>query len=371
MVPHPADDSRAMVVLFSPVLTAVSGVSTHVNMLFASDLARSFDLMHFQVGSERRRENSVQKLFRFMLSPFYLALFILRYKPAIIHLNTSLDRKAYWRDAAYLIVAKLLGRKVVYQIHGGELPNAFFGAHGVQRPFARWLLRLPDAVILLAEVERNAYEGFSRFKRLLVIPNAIDLNLHGVSERKSFDSESLRLGYIGRLVESKGILEAIESLHILRQRGFDHLNFTIAGSGPAEAVCRQRVRALDLEDQVSFIGPVFGEAKIRFWRDVDIFVFPTYHPEGLPYTVLESLASGTPMVTTRAGGIPDAVADGVHGFLIEPHNPEMIADSLQRMLSDRDSLRQMSAACVQRAKEHYSVDRLARQFSNLYKAVLK
>lgn len=359
------------VLLFGPSLSAVSGVSTHLNQLFGSSLNHEYQLIHFKVGSEGTREHSSDKLIRLLWSPILLTTKLIVLRPALVHLNTSMVTKSFWRDAVYLMVAKLFGRKVVYQIHGGELPDAFFGERGIRRFFARWLLRLPDAVVLLAGAEQRAYESFSRFKRLLVIPNAIDLNLYGIPDLRSYDSESLRLGYIGRLVESKGVLEAIESLHILRQRGFSRLHFTIAGSGPAEAAFRERVRALDLEEQVSFLGPVFGDAKIRFWHDVDIFVFPTYHPEGLPYTILESLASGVPMVTTRVGGIPDAVLDGVHGFLVEPHNPEMIADRLQAMLSDRDNLRRMSAACVRRAEEIYSVDRLARQFSGLYKAVLK
>src|SRR5882762_11690165 len=64
--------SRHKIVLFGPSLDGLSGVSTHVRMLFASDLARDYDLLHFQVGSEGREENALQKLMRFMLSPFHL-----------------------------------------------------------------------------------------------------------------------------------------------------------------------------------------------------------------------------------------------------------------------------------------------------------
>src|SRR5260221_4405667 len=121
---------KRKVVVFGPSVEAVSGVSTHVRMLLASDLARDFELLHFQVGSEGRRENALQKLMRFILSPLRLALFLLRTGADAVHLNTSLDAKAYWRDVVYSIVASLLGRRVVNQIHGGAMPQGLFFGRG-------------------------------------------------------------------------------------------------------------------------------------------------------------------------------------------------------------------------------------------------
>jgi hypothetical protein len=83
-------------------------------------------LLHFQVGSEGRREMALQKLMRFTLSPFHLGLILLRTGAEVVHLNASLDPKAYWRDLVYSIVARLLRRRVVNQIHGGAMPQDFF-----------------------------------------------------------------------------------------------------------------------------------------------------------------------------------------------------------------------------------------------------
>src|SRR5881396_3276118 len=97
-----ASSRRRKIVLLGPSLDAVSGVSTHVQMLLASDLARDYDLLHFQVGSEGRWENALQKLKRFTLSPLQLALFLLRTGAQVVHMNASLDPKSYWRDLVYL-----------------------------------------------------------------------------------------------------------------------------------------------------------------------------------------------------------------------------------------------------------------------------
>lgn len=109
--------ARTRVLLLGPQLDAVSGVSTHLNQLFGSELRNDFGLSHFQVGSER-----------LTFSPLRLAARIIRDRPDIVHINASLDHKSFPRDATYLAVAKTLGRQAIFQVHsggntGGVLPR--------------------------------------------------------------------------------------------------------------------------------------------------------------------------------------------------------------------------------------------------------
>jgi glycosyltransferase involved in cell wall biosynthesis len=144
----------------------------------------------------------------------------------------------------------------------------------------------------------------------------------------------------------------------------------IAGSGPYEAFLRKLVSQSGLGEIVEFLGPIFGADKMQFWEGIDIFVFPTFHREGLPYTILEALASGTPTLTTRVGGIPDVIQDGVQGVLLDDHYPGPVATAIEAMLSDRQRLREMSVAAMQRASDHYGVERLALQFDRIYRELL-
>jgi glycosyltransferase involved in cell wall biosynthesis len=156
----------------------------------------------------------------------------------------------------------------------------------------------------------------------------------------------------------------------LRRDGGESFRFQIAGSGPDEDFLRQLVSDKGVEDIVEFLGPVFGEDKMRFWEGIDIFVFPTFHREGLPYTILEALASGTPTLSTRVGGIPDVIQNSVQGVLLDDHDPASVATAIEAMLSDRQRLREMSVAAMQRASDHYGVERLASQFDRIYQELL-
>ena len=162
------------IVLMGPALRAVSGVSTHLGQLLGSSLVDSFNLLHFQIGSEGRGTEALpQKMWRFAKSPFSFGRFLLRHRVDVVHLNTSLEPKSYWRDILYLLIARVLDRKVLYQVHGGALPSEFFAGNGLLTGLLRWVLNLPDVVVLLAQVELRAYRSFVPDARLEVVANAI------------------------------------------------------------------------------------------------------------------------------------------------------------------------------------------------------
>ncbi len=196
------------VAILGPAMTAVSGVSTHLIQLFGSSIGKTFELLHFQVGSEGRQESKLLWLTRLVASPVAFLLFLLRYRPSIVHLNTSLEPRSYWRDVAYLIVARLMSRKIVYQVHGGALPNEFFPRSRILSNLLRQVLHASDVVVLLAQVEARAYLEFAPGVLQVVIPNAIDSRLLAGQSLESKPTGELHLVFIGRLSEGKGILSS-------------------------------------------------------------------------------------------------------------------------------------------------------------------
>ena len=360
-----ASSRRRRIVLFGPSLDAVSGVSTHVRMLFASDLARDYGLLHFQVGSEGRRENALQKLMRFTLSPFQLALFLLRTGAEAVHMNVSLDPKSYWRDLVYSIVARLLGRRVVNQIHGGAMPQDFFRGNA----FLTWLLRRflvsSDVVTVLSSAELAAYRAFDSRIKVYLIPNAIDPTGLADQPRPYNTDRPLKLVYVGRLVRSKGLFEIIDALAELKRAG-RQLRLSIAGRGPDQSELTAALEKAGLADRVRLLGSVFAEEKCRLWLDSDLFVFPTMHNEGLPYSLLEAMAAGCVPVTTPVAAIPDVMQDGEHGLFVPAKNAGALATAVAALDDDRERLIRMAEAARRRVRERYTVARLADDFRKLY-----
>ena len=358
---------KRVVLILGPSLAAVSGVSTHVGMLMGSRLNDKFQLEHFQVGTEGRGERQLLRWARLFIDPFRFALKIIASNVAIVHVNTSMDPRAFWRDFCFTLFGRLLGVAVVYQIHGGELPDVFAGNSWLRNVSMRWVLRLASATVVLGQRELTAYQRWVPAARLHHYPNAIDVARYSAYVERS-DHAELRLVYIGRLASAKGLFELIDAMGRLRRQ--DRVpRLTIAGTGRDVDALKQHAKALGLQGLVTFRGPVFGEEKISLWMQSDIFVFPSYH-EGLPYALLESMAAGVPVVTTPVGAIPDVVTDGTHGLLVPPRDDEAIAAAVAALDDNRERIKAMRTACRKRVSEEYSLERLTRDFEGLYSALI-
>ena len=356
---------KPKVLIFSPALNAVSGVSTHVNMLLHSGLAADYNYQHFQVGREGRAETGFQRLARFVISPFQLALLLLRARPQIVHINTSMDRKAFWRDLTYLFVAKLIGCKVVSQFHSGLAPVRLFSA-ALPRFLLRRFLLASDVVTVLSSEALGSHQAFDARIAVELVPNAIETSgLLDVVRAGDQATSLLRLVYVGRIVRSKGLLDALEALSLLKKEGLQFI-LKVAGSGPDEGLVREAILRLELTAEVSLLGPVFGEAKSRLWLESDVQVFPTYHNEGLPYSILESMAAGCVPISCCVAAIPDVMQDGVHGLFVPAHDPNAVADAVRRLAKNRQERQQMSLAGRERIRERYTVDRLVDRFGKIY-----
>ncbi len=247
------------------------------------------------------------------------------------------------------------------------MPAAFYPNSVLRTRLVARVLRSADVVVLLAQSELAAYSEFVPEARLQIIANAIKEHPTAAVAEKAF-SGPLRLTYVGRLVATKGVADCVAAARLLSDSGRD-FTLTIAGTGPQEDELRFQAGELVDKNQIQFLGAVHGEAKERLWRESHVFVFPTCHLEGLPYSLLEAMAAGTVPVTTRMGAQPDVISERVHGFFIPPADPDALFNAVVRLADDRQLLSSMSRNCEQRIRDRYTVDRLSTEFAEVYRSL--
>lgn len=173
---------------------------------------------------------------------------------------------------------------------------------------------------------------------------------------------------VGRLVERKGHDRVIATLPRILTRVPD-AEYVIVGSGPDEARLRRLVQECGLGECVRFVGSVPHEATRRYYERAEVFVHPNRQlasgeVEGFGMVFLEAGACGVPVVGGNSGGTPDAVCNGVTGFLVDPNNIDEIADRIIALLVDTDLRNRMGEAGKQWAAQ-FSWDRAAKQIWNL------
>jgi D-inositol-3-phosphate glycosyltransferase len=228
-----------------------------------------------------------------------------------------------------------------------------------------------DGIVVATEHEREQLLRLYDVApgRLHVIPCGVDLRRFTPAGRVAARN-ALGLGeqpvllFVGRLDPFKGADLLIAAMAQLQQPA----TLLVVGGDPAGDPEMERLQGLacrwGVSRRVRFIGAVPHEQLPIYYRAADILVVPSYY-ESFGMVALEALACGTPVVATRAGGLPYVVRDGENGLLVSWRSPEAFACQLDRVLGDKallERLRQQARPSVMR----YSWPRIADQIHHLY-----
>jgi phosphatidylinositol alpha-1,6-mannosyltransferase len=169
---------------------------------------------------------------------------------------------------------------------------------------------------------------------------------------------------VARLVRRKGHTTVLRALPAIVDR-FPNTLYVIAGDGPLRPELDGLASQLKIEEHVRFLGEVAYDRDVpSLYPAADVFVLTsesdTMHGvEGFGIVFLEAASCETPVVGTRAGGIPDAVEDGVTGRLVDSGSPEQTADAVIRILSDPGLARRMGRAGRERVMRDFTWRRIA------------
>jgi glycosyltransferase involved in cell wall biosynthesis len=174
-----------------------------------------------------------------------------------------------------------------------------------------------------------------------------------VGRGKQLPCATPRLIIVGRQERGKGTGLVIRSLPIII-RDFPGATLDVVGDGEALAEFQELARSTGVLDRITFHGKVEHKRVISLLQQADLFCFPTFS-EGFPKVVLEALACGLPVVTTRVSVLPQLIGMGC-GMLIEHATPAAIAQAAQSCLSDADRYNDMSMRAVETARQ-YSLER--------------
>ncbi len=244
------------------------------------------------------------------------------------------------------------------------------------RPFLGWTIRTADAVTAISRSTASAVQGQAD-RPVAVIPYAAvipDVSPALIRPALSNPQDPLRLLFVGRLVERKGVEVLVRALARLRHRRDAEL--VIVGSGNRVDSVRQTAALEGVTDYVHFRGFVTAERLAREYVESDIFVLPAVvdargDTEGLGVVLLEALAYERPVVASRAGGIPDIVIDGVTGWLSDPGDSEVLAQRILDVASDPDEARRVAARGKREAEKRFSWERILEETMGAYTSAME
>jgi glycosyltransferase involved in cell wall biosynthesis len=171
---------------------------------------------------------------------------------------------------------------------------------------------------------------------------------------------------VARLSPENDFSTLLRTVWILIQ-DFPEFRLQIVGDGPEREHLRTLSRNLKLDEHIEFLGEC-NDVPQRLAKAA-FFVSAT-RTEGISLTLLEAMATGLPVVTTRVGGNPEIVQDGRTGMLVREGCPELLASAMREMLHDRDAWPVMGELARQRVEQHFNVRNMVQQYESLYDELL-
>ncbi len=264
----------------------------------------------------------------------------------LVHAHSAM-RGSFWRKGLFTSIARLFGVPVVLHLHGSEM-KPFYQS---QRPFLRKLIRrhLESAthVIVLSESWREFVGGIAPAARIVVVPNYVIVPPSTDPQlRKPHD-----LLFLGLIGPRKGTFDLIPAFARIA-RGHPDAKLVIGGNGQVEEADKL-VKDLSMDGRVILAGWVDGQKKQALLEASGIYILPSYN-EGLPMSVLEAMAAGVAVITTRVGGIPELITNGVDGLLIEAGDQDGLAEAISALVSDEGLRKRLAEAGRMRVENHYS-----------------
>ena len=284
-------------------------------------------------------------------------------KMDIAHLHVA-ERGSFYRKAFILQMLKHFGVKVILHHHGAEFDLFYEGLSESRKQYVNRILRMADLNIVLSQRLIQMIKDKSPEAEVDVLYNAVK-----VPPANPYDIHSHNILFLGRLGKRKGTYDLLEAIKIIDKDLPVDMKFYLCGDGDIEEV-KKRVVMMGISHRIAHIGWTDGQQKENFMAQSLMNVLPSYN-EGLPMTILETMAHGIPNVSTSIASIPEVLHNGENGFLITPGDVNMLSKRILQLVNDKDLCVRFSQTSYELIRHSFSLDANIQKLTQIYELSVK
>jgi colanic acid/amylovoran biosynthesis glycosyltransferase len=343
---------------------------------------RAYDIEDMYV-MERNERGARRGIGRFIYSWFKTLLpstveqaanWLRQYNPVLWHSHFGVD-------AAFLLpVFRKLNVPLVVSFYGYDVSSFPHEKGGIGKWYLSRIFKEADCLLAMSEEMKKDLLGLgAREETILVHYYGSNSKRFQVGGRRYAPKQEYNILCVGSLLIKKGqhhLLRALKRLNDSRPE----LDFrvTLVGDGPLEKELKAMVVDYKWHDRVDFAGHVPHEDPklLDYYRHADVFVhFSTTgtkgHKEGIPGTIVEAMASGLPVVSTRHAGIPEVISSGQHGLLLEENDLDGLTKTIIRLLEDSELRSHLGKAAAKRALSELNLKIKTQELERIYSSVIE
>jgi len=341
----------------------VSGISSLVRMIIKNNEKHSY--YHYLLGKPDNKDTFMQILLllqRLLFFPFALW----KNHIDLVHQNFPFDPKGILREFIINQWCRLLHVPVVLHIHGGVfLMNKT--SNKLYLFLAKEIFKNSKAVIVLSSREKESLFQNYQYPDAFILENCVDVSRYAeLKKEKTFPAPTFL--FMSKIQESKGLNEMLEAFKLLKADNLD-FGFILCGDGPLQKSIVPQFSSI-LENRFRYLGVVYGHGKLDAIRSADYFLLPSWF-EGLPMSLLETMAAGVVPVVTDVGSVNFFVRNGENGIFVEPKNPQDLYQKMKQLILNPDLYRAFLMNAKNTIAERCDIKDYIFQLNFIYEIVIR
>lgn len=346
------------VVLVGSDLNDKGGITTVISNIYNTSLKDEF---HMKFIPTYISNSTYQWILLYIISLFKILYFCLFEKNSIYHIHVSY-KGSFYRKLIIVMLLKLFNKKVIMHFHGSE-SKIFYDnlSKGIKKGMRSLFFRNIDIAIVLSKSWKDYFSKFIDENKIEVLNNAV-----AIPEEENKDFEKLRILFLGRFGQRKGIYDLIDVLDDLSKNYNLDIEVALGGDGEIEKV-NQLIQEKNLSN-VKNLGWINSIDKIKLLKEANLFVLPSYN-EGLPMAILEAMSYKCAVISTNVGGIPEVVKHNKNGFLIEAGDKESLKSYILSLEKEKNTLKSMGEYSYEIVKTYFSQDKMNNTLRKIYTQV--
>jgi len=350
-----------------PTKPPSGGIATVLNDMLASSLRNRVDIVLLDNSKRTPIDRTLMQGVKSQLGIIreFIAM-IRKEKPDLVHIHSggTLD---FYRKSIDVLLARLLGTKVVFHNKGGDFNFFVENRSMLGRAYVKFVLRRCSRVMVLSQWWKDFHSRLVAPDRISILYNGVDAvpyehKMHRSKARHILGIPRDKVVFLlmGVKGKRKGAYDIVEAAPLIKRMDKSALMLLV---GPDEDVARGATdelmelrREQGVEDVVDMRGEADEKARHLYYAAADCFLLPSY-AENSPVAIIEAMASKLPVISTTVGAIPEMVDHGKTGLLIEPGRPGEIAEAIVKLSKNPHLRKEMGLAGFKKFHRMFDMER--------------
>jgi len=278
----------------------------------------------------------------------------------------------FYLGATSVLLQKILRKPIITSLMGWDTYDPLHPLSKYLNPYLALIMNNSDVIVSPAHAPAIYARQQMCKKEIRIIPHGVDpIRFNpNVSEGMCRQKLGIEKGEIivlsvQRLVKRKGVEHLLYAIHsVVRENS--RIKFLVAGKGPERSKLVELAKKLEITDRIIFLGFVDSEELPKYYSVCDIFVLHSLY-ENFGIALVEAMACGKPVISTKVGAIPEIIENGKTGLLVEPKNPEQLAQAILKLANNAYLRKKMGEEGRKKVEKEYDWNIIANKYLEFYK----